>query len=508
MKYSVTGIQMKQIDRYTISQIGIPSMVLMERAALEVVKDAELLADGNCRCHIWSVCGTGNNGADGIAAGRMLHQKGYQVTVILAGNAVHRTEEQKAQISIAEQIGVTLIEYEDVIPGTCDIIIDAIFGIGLTRPVDGSYRSLIEMLQKQKNSRVVAVDIPSGIHADTGQVMGTAMKADRTVTFGYYKSGLLTYPGRSYAGTLRIADIGFPEQGLKQSGWDAMVLEPADLQYLPERTPDGNKGTFGRLLLIAGSAGMSGAAYLSAYSAYRMGAGLVRIITVEENRQILQTQLPEAVIETFSADQAQAPEFIQWLEEQIDWATAIAAGPGLGREPHVKLLVETILTHAYVPLVLDADALNTISEYPELSGYYTDNMIVTPHIGEMARLTNKSIPELKEDPLTAAREYSSQYGVTCVLKDAATVIANQDGDTWLNASGNSGMAKAGSGDVLTGIIGALLVQGMEISDAAAFGVYLHGCAGDAAVRQLGAYGLLASDIADFINPSLKGSEDT
>ncbi len=517
MRYSVTGAQMKQIDRYTIDQVGIPSMVLMERAALEVVRDVEELAheggllpfgQTNVRgtFHIWSVCGTGNNGADGIAAGRILHEKGYDVTVILVGDAARRTEEHILQMQIAENIGVTLVEYEDFIPGSCDIIIDAIFGIGLTRPVGGEYRKVMEMILDQPHSKVVAVDIPSGIHADTGQVMGLAVKADHTVTFGYDKSGLLIYPGRKYAGMLRVADIGFPAVSLNQDtlrGWDAVVLEPEDLKDLPQRSPDGNKGTFGRLLLIAGSAGMSGAAFLSAYSAYRMGAGLVRIITVEENRQILQSQLPEAVIETFPSDQMQGAEFDSWLEAQIDWATAMVIGPGLGRDLYVKSLVETVMTHAYVPLVLDADALNTIAEFSELTCYYTENMIITPHVGEMARLAGKSIPELKDDLLAAAREYSNQYGVTCVLKDAATVITNQDGDTWLNTSGNSGMAKAGSGDVLTGIIGGLLAQGMEVSEAAAYGAYLHGLAGDAAVQEKGTYGLLTREIADYINDILK-----
>lgn len=508
MRYSVTGAQMKQIDQYAIDEVGIPSMVLMERAALEVVKEAELLTGGDRNRQIRAICGTGNNGADGIAAGRILHQKGYPVTVVLVGDAGRRTEEHRLQQQIAVRIGVRVMEYGDFELQSGDIIIDAIFGIGLTRPVDGVYRNVIERLCNRPDCPVVAVDIPSGIHADTGQVMGVAVRADRTVTFGYDKSGLLVYPGRSYAGVLRVCDIGFPAEGLVQSGWDAMVLEKEDLKALPKRHSDGNKGTFGRLLLIAGSAGMSGAAFLSAYSAYRMGTGLVRIITAEDNRQILQTQLPEAVIETFAPDQMEPAELALWLEAQIDWATAMVAGPGLGREAYVRTLVETVMTHAYVPLVLDADALNTIAEDPQLGRYYTENMIITPHVGEMARLTGKSIPELKEDPLTAAREYSSQSGITCVLKDAATVVAGQDGDTWINTSGNSGMAKAGSGDVLTGIIGGLLAQGMEVSKAAAFGVYLHGLAGDEAVREKGIYGLLTSEIADYINPCLKGSDHT
>lgn len=524
MRYSVTGAQMKAIDRETIDRIGIPSMVLMERAALEVVKEVKDLAGGDKKQPVWSVCGTGNNGADGIAAGRILHEQGYDVTVILTGTCDQMTKEHKQQQQIARAIGVRFIalgseasfvdtdQVESVeslaycMAGSRGIVIDAIFGIGLSRPVTGRYQDLIAMLKRQMSCQVVAVDIPSGIHADTGQVMGIALPAKRTVTFGYEKSGLLCYPGRTYAGVLRIADIGFPGQVLLDIGWDAKILETKDLKRLPERMASANKGTFGKLLIIAGSEGMSGAAYLSAYSAYRMGTGLVKVLTVEENRPILQMQLPEAIIETYDRHETGTDSLRQWMEGQCDWATAIVLGPGLGRDAYVNFLVETVLAHAYVPVVLDADALNTISESPQLTGYYTENIVITPHMGEMARLTGNSIPELKEDALAAAREYSCQYGITCVLKDAVTIIADKDGETWLNTSGNSGMAKAGSGDVLTGVIGGLLAQGMEMTEAAVYGTYLHGRAGDLAVCEKGNRSLLAHEIADFMNQVIKESE--
>lgn len=509
MKVSVTGTQMKQIDGDTIHRIGIPSMVLMERAALAVTAEVERMAKEagfgsglrERAARVWIACGTGNNGADGIAIGRMLHGKGYEVTVLLAGNPEHATPEHRSQQAIAERLGVPIVEYRDFIPGSCDIIVDAIFGIGLGRNVEGEYRELIEMLSAQKTRLVAAVDIPSGIHADTGQVMGTALLAKVTVTFGYQKTGMLLYPGKTYAGDVLVADIGFSDISLQNVGWDAFIPEPADLCRLPRRQADSNKGTYGKLLLIAGSRGMSGAAYLSALAAYRAGAGLVKILTVEENRQILQSQLPEAILETYSAEAALEAEaaFTGWIERQCGWATAIVLGPGLSQEPYVRRLAELVLTHAYVPIVLDADALNTVAANPELTGYFTENIIITPHIGEMSRLTGKTVSEIKSHAVAVAREYSQAFGVTCVLKDAVTVTADREGITYINSSGNSGMAKAGSGDVLAGIIGSLLAQGMELSEAAFFGAYLHGLAGDAAAELLGKRSILAHEIADSIS---------
>lgn len=518
MKVSVTGAQMKQIDSDTIGRIGIPSMVLMERAALAVVEAVERIArpvrfscgaadtgkgqDGMQKrpARVWIACGTGNNGADGIAAGRMLHGRGYEVTVLLAGSREHATPEYRSQEAIAKRLGVVLVEYHDFIPGSCDIIVDAVFGVGLCRDIGGEYRKLIEMLAAQRTGHVVAVDIPSGIHADDGRVMGMALPAEVTVTFGYLKTGLLLYPGKEYAGEVVVADIGFSHVSLERAGWDALVPERADLCRLPGRRADSNKGTYGKLLIIAGSRGMSGAAYLSALSAYRAGAGLVKILTVEENRQILQSQLPEAIVETYTCEDARKaePDFVQVMEAHCAWATAIVLGPGLSQEPYVKKLVELVLTHAYVPIVMDADALNTVAAYPGLAAYYTENIMITPHVGEMARLTGKTVQEIKEHALAVAREYSGRHGITCVLKDAATVTADRDGMTYLNTSGNCGMAKGGSGDVLAGLIGSLLAQGAELSEAAFLGVYLHGLAGDAAAGDLGNRSILAREIADYL----------
>lgn len=513
MKYTVTGNQMKEIDRDTIERIGIPSLVLMERAALAVAEAAALCAEGSQeerrrgdgilsekngfgadrkRVRIGAVCGTGNNGADGIAAGRILWNRGYEVTLFLAGDPEHGTEEYKIQKQIADRLGIASKPASVFDIRECDVVLDALFGIGLTRNVEGEYKRLAEEMSAGQGADVIAVDIPSGIHAGTGAVMGAAVKASLTVTFGYWKSGLLLYPGKEYAGEVVVKDIGFPDCGLKKAGWDGMVLEQEDLAGMPKRPADSNKGTFGRLLVIAGSKGMSGAAYLSALAAYRVGAGLVKILTAPENRVILQILLPEAIVDVLEFSE----DFRLKVKKNCEWADAIVAGPGIGQGEEAEALTEAVLSIAQVPVVLDADGLNAVSRKVQLKKHFAGKVIVTPHMGEMARLTKKTIQELKADRVQAAQEYAADTGAVCVLKDASTVIADREGRVYINPSGCSAMAKAGSGDVLAGVIGGLLAQNMTRTEAAAFGAYIHGLAGERAAGKWGEHALLAREMTE------------
>ncbi|WP_460641242.1 NAD(P)H-hydrate dehydratase [Lacrimispora brassicae] len=504
MRYLVTGGQMKEVDRYTIENIGIPSLVLMERAALAVTE--EVVKHGKKTDRIWVLCGNGNNGADGVAAARMLHLKGYTVSALLAGGKEKGSREYVTQISIAEHTGVSLVEFSDFIPGVCDILIDGLFGVGLDREILGRYREIMEAVLLSRPKFTVAVDIPSGIHSDTGQIMGIALRADVTITFGYEKLGSMLYPGKEYCGKVVVADIGFPNEGLERIRTEYFTLEPGDEEHLPKRPAYSNKGSFGKVLVVAGSENMSGAAYLSALAAYRTGAGLVKIFTVKENRTILQTGLPEAIITTYEAGEAEAgtEEFKKLLVKQCEWATVIVLGPGLGQESYVRNLVEEVLASAYVPIILDADGLGIIASYPELTSYFTENIIVTPHLGEMARLTGSSAETIKKHLVAVAREYADRFGITCVLKDAVTIGALKDQRTYINGSGNSAMAKAGAGDVLTGIIAGLLALGLEESDAAAFGVWLHGRAGDIIREKQGDHSLLARELAEEIHSIWQG----
>lgn len=506
MKYLVTGEQMKAVDKYTIETIGIPSLVLMERAAAAVAE--ETLKTAKMSDHIWVVCGTGNNGADGIAAARMMKIKGYSVTVIIAGNEAHGTQEFHLQKEIAGRLEVPMAEWKDFLPGRCDILIDAVFGVGLGREIQGEYRDVIQMMRDAGAGRTIAVDMPSGIHSGTGQIMGIAVKADVTVTFGYEKLGCVLYPGREYCGSVVVADIGFPPVSLSHGPAPAWTYTEEDLCRIPERKAYSNKGTFGKVLLIAGSVNMSGAAYLSGLAAYRMGAGLVKIMTVEENRAILQQLLPEAILTVCNPQDAleDREAWERMIERECAWADVIVAGPGLGQETYAAELVKGVLTHAYVPMVLDADGLNIIASHKELTQYYTENIIITPHLGEMARLTGKEIAEIQRELVKTAGDYSSSHGITCVLKDAATVAAGRDGQIFVNTSGNSAMAKAGSGDVLAGTIAGLLAQGMDVFEAASLGVYIHGLAGDRYRKKNGAQGLLARELAEEIGRLTAGEE--
>lgn len=509
MRTLVTAKQMKAVDAYTIHTIGVPSMVLMERAALQVAE--AVMEHAGKKDAVRAICGTGNNGADGVAAARMLYLRGYDASVYVVGDVDKGTEEFAAQILIARNLGMKIKPWREAAQDSITLLIDAMFGVGLSRPVEGEYRQCMEMLQAMRISHIVAVDVPSGIHGDTGTVMGAALKADTTVTFGWEKTGTALYPGREYAGHVTVCDIGFPESALSavldetEGNGYAVTYGPEDLARIPGRPAYSNKGTFGKVLIAAGSKNMCGAAYLSALAAYRTGAGLVKLLTVEENRQILQERLPEAIIATYTSDQlVQGREdFKKMIEEQMNWADVVVLGPGLGSEPYVEYLVEDILTSAFVPVIIDADGLNAIAGHPYLTTYYTENIIITPHLGEMARLTGESISDIKENLAAVALEYAGRYGITCVLKDAATVVAGKDGSLYINSSGNSAMAKAGSGDVLTGMIAGLAAIGMEEEQAALMGVYLHGRAGDAAAKKIGRHSILASDLADHIGQAME-----
>lgn len=504
MRYLLTGKQAKAVDAYSMEKMKIPSMVLMERAALAVAQSIQEMTDDSEP--VLAVCGMGNNGADGVAAARILYLRGYSVQVVLVGNLQKASRELAAQVEIARNLGVpVLMGEQDELPVSGAAVIDALFGVGLAREVTGTPGQWTDRINRWREEGrvrcVVSVDLPSGIDADTGAVMGRAVRADRTVTFGWEKLGTALYPGRDYGGEVTIAEIGFPREAIRHLAQEpALAYGIEDLERIPPRKAYSNKGTFGRILIVAGSKHMCGAAYLSALAAYRMGAGLVKILTVQENRPVLQQLLPEAILATYTQSQLieGREEFRQMIDAQCQWADVVIMGPGLGSEEYVEYLVEDILTAACTPVVVDADGLNTIAAHPYLTSYFTENLIITPHLGEMSRLTGQPVSEIQKDLVSCARNYALRYGLTCVLKDAATVVASRDGEIYVNTSGNSAMAKAGSGDVLSGVIGALLALGMEEKEAARLGAYLHGRAGDLAEKEGGPHGLLARELADYL----------
>lgn len=487
MEWIVTAREMKYCDTNTIEYFGVPSLVLMERAALKTVEFIEQKNYSLRKTLI--VCGTGNNGGDGLAVARLLFLKGCAVEVLVMGDKKHFSKEAKNQYEICLQYHVPMID--QLLAEDYSLVIDALFGIGLGRNIEAAYAEVIDRVNQMQAVRV-AVDMPSGIAADTGSVMGTAFRADATVTFGYRKAGQVFYPGSEYVGELCVADIGIGAPSWMDKKPGMAALEAEDMRKLLQRQPDGNKGTFGKVLIVAGSCGMAGAAYFASKAAYKSGCGLVRIYTAEENRSVLQTKLPEAIVTTYSGKRPDTTALI----EAMAWADVIVMGPGLGTDETAAQLVKNVLHNAAVPVVLDADALNLIAKDTSILLKPHTDMVVTPHLGEMARLSDVSVSYLKENMVSAAEEFARTYNVICVLKDARTVTAVPYERTYLNLSGNDAMATGGSGDVLSGIIGGLIAQGIHAEQAAPAAVYWHGLAGEAAAKRLGRHGVLASDILD------------
>lgn len=495
MEYLVTAQEMKAYDAEAIERIGIPSMVLMERAALSAWEEIRKRfpaggAPGDGAWRILILAGCGNNGADGLALARMLAEQGDQVEVVCCGKEEKATREWKNQRSILENYSVRIGSKPE--GGEYNILIDALFGVGLTREVTGEYAEIIGWINSLRGYKV-ALDIPSGIHSDHGKIMGCAVKADLTVSFAFCKRGLVFYPGAEYAGEIAVRDIGIGEGCFGGSAPEMFRFTEKAQELLPYRSPQGNKGTFGKVLLVAGSRNMAGAAVLAARGSYCAGAGMVKIISQECNRDILQTSVPEALLGD-----------VQGLEQGLQWALVAAAGPGLGTSSEAAAALEKVLEESRLPLVLDADALNLLAADSRLQDRLAAQaregreVILTPHIGELSRLTGRSIQEVKDNSLECTKSLAERLNCVIVSKDARTLICRSGGLVCVNTTGNSGMAVAGSGDVLTGIIAGLLAQGMDCFRAAAVGVYLHGCAGDAAAARYGEHGLAAGDIAEAL----------
>lgn len=488
MKYILTGKQMKAVDSHTINDIGIPGIVLMERAALSV---ASLIMENEAKeKSVLVVCGVGNNGADGLAVCRMLHLNGYNTCICVLGDMGKATDDFKTQLNIVKNLG---IEIDDKMK-PCDVIVDAVFGVGLSREVTGKYKNVIEQINEAR-AKKYAVDIPSGIDADTGKVLGIAVKAHHTVTFGYHKVGTVLYPGADYCGKVTVADIGFagdinPDDKIK-------CIEKKDLKNVPKRKNYSNKGTYGKVLIIAGSKEISGAAVLSAIAAFKTGAGMVRVFTHENNRGIIGRLIPEAMINTYNTEHFD----MKSLEACINWCNVIAVGPGIGTGELQTKMIEKVLD-AKLPTVLDADGINTISRKREIKNKLHKNVIMTPHLGEMSRFMAVPVEEIAENLIKYAEKVNYQYGVSVVLKDARTVIVNNNG-TYINLTGNSGMATAGSGDVLTGIIVALLGMKAGLDNGAVLGPFIHGLAGDLAAKEFTKESMMAGDIVKKIAEALK-----
>lgn len=531
MEYLLNSEQMKAVDQYSIHKIGIPSVVLMERAAYtvsELVKARAFVAYAGMnewvdsaairevrKPKILCMSGRGNNGADGLAVARHLMQAGCQVDVMCLGDdQAASTDEYKIQRNILFNMDANIIEC--VQQEEYDYIVDAIFGVGLSRTVEGEYAKAIELVNGIKKNHpstvIVSVDIPSGINSTDGSVMGTAVKADCTVTFGYKKLGMMLNPGAEYTGEIITADIGFAEVSVSELGGDYVAYTYAleDVKNVPKRGDNINKGDCGKVLVVAGSADMGGAAAMSAAGAYRSGAGLVKVFTHSNNRELLLKYVPEAVALTYGSELTEQDK--DSLKNACKWADCVVVGPGLSQSEDAKAILDTVIESTdNTCIIVDADGLNLIASdrthYDKLLKTRPHNtVIITPHMGEMSRLTGASIEELKRRPIESARGLAGTMNCACVLKDAKTVVTDSS-NVYVNTTGNGGMATAGAGDVLTGVLAGMLTAGFgNVMDATTMAVNIHGCAGDMCKECKGSRSMKAWDIVESLPRIYKYSE--
>jgi hydroxyethylthiazole kinase-like uncharacterized protein yjeF len=496
--------QMREADRRTIEDVGIPSLVLMENAGRQVVAAIEASFEEALSGRVAVLCGRGNNGGDGFVVARTLAQRGVEPLVVLIGSVAEVHGDARTNLEILGRLGLTVVEVTDAQAwelhfseiSRCDLIVDAIFGTGFRGPIEGVLETVVADVNGS-GIPVVAVDLPSGLSADSHDPPGDSIEASMTVTLAAPKIPLVLPPAERRAGDLVIADIGIPSDIIESLEGPRIELLTRDAMraVLDPRPPEAHKGDFGRVVIVAGSTGKTGAAHLAGLGALRSGAGLVTLATPRSCQPVLAAMAPEYMTEPLDESPSGGVDFAaldRVLELQAD---VIAAGSGLGTAPGTSAFIHGLVERAGVPLVLDADALNVFAEDPErLTGRDGVDVIITPHPGEMARLAGLSIEEVQNERLDVARQFAMTHRVHVVLKGHRTIVATPDGDTFINLTGNPGMATGGTGDVLTGMIAAWFGQLLDAEAACKLAVYLHGLAGDLAEADEGEVAMTAGDV--------------
>lgn len=515
----LTAEQMRELDRRAIEENSVPGVVLMENAGRGA---AHFVNTRYCSLQpksVLVVAGKGNNGGDGYVIARHLENMGWSVfTLILAdrreisGDAstnLHILEESLHSIDYALTVE-EIDQYFDQLSGV-SLVVDAIFGNGLNSAVRGHYRQAIVRINAL-SLPVVAVDLPSGCHASSGEILAEAIKADSSVSFAFAKIGQVSYPAYEYGGDLYIADIGFP-QSLRETVTEQFVFVADEVaaSLLPHRPAAGHKGTFGHVLVVAGSTGKGGAAQMCSVASLRSGSGLVTLATSDTIEGHIAPMVAEVMTVALPSELGCISfSGLDQIQKIYQDKNVIALGPGLGQDGSVKQLVRGMIQNVSIPLVIDADALNVISDdLGCLKDRRAKDVVVTPHPGEMARLTGLTVDKIQSSRSAVASDFSKIWNVVVVLKGARTVIAAPDGRVWINSSGNSGMACGGMGDILTGVIAGWLAQGVDVFSAAVLGVYLHGKAADNCQAIYGGTGYLATDLLPQLpvaRQSLMGEE--
>jgi len=509
------GSQILEADERAISS-GVSSIELMENAGRSCVLEIKKIFSCLYGRRAVIFCGKGNNGGDGFVIARLLHKQGCEVMVLIISSDLNLKDDPGQNLARLQGLGVKPLLLNDnkwsverVLGNfSPDIIVDAIFGIGLSGEVQGLYRLSIDRINnlaaylKQKNNNglplLVSVDCPSGIDSNTGMVLGTAVKADLTITFSGYKYGLLNQPGASYTGRIVLADVGIDEKFMPESGifyTTSSVVKDS----LKPRLPYGHKGDFGIILMIAGSYGMAGAAALAAKAAFLSGAGLVRVVLPSSIYPVVSTLTPEATYLPISGKNEKYldHECIYRILDEVGTSDVVLIGPGLGREKETGVLVRDLIKSIDKPFVLDADGIYALAENIDVIFEKKTECILTPHPGELSRLIGDKIPYDRR--LQLNRDFAMNFRLISVLKGSRTLITSETGDTFINLSGNHGMATGGSGDVLAGLIASLIGQGNDPFVSAAAGAFLHGLSGDMAANKKGKVSITAVDVLNFLS---------
>jgi len=508
----LNAAQMREADRFTIEDIGIPSLVLMENAGRQVVAALEAAYEARLEGRVAVLCGRGNNGGDGFVVARTLMQRGVDVAVFLIGTVTDVRGDARSNLDILGRLGATVVEIADEQTwelhfsevSQCTLIVDAIFGTGLKSALAGMMETVVADVNAS-GIPIVSIDLPSGLSADTPHLIGDCIDASMTVTLATPKLPLVLPPGEMHAGDVVIADIGIPSEVVEGlEGQYIELLTPEQLKPLVEpRAADSHKGDFGRVTIIAGSRGKTGAAYLAAVGALRSGTGLVTVATPASCLPVIASMGAEFMTEPLGDSKsgfvtAAAAEAVLEMRHDV-----IACGPGLGREPSVGEFVRTLVERATVPLVLDADALTALAEDPSsLVGREERDVIITPHPGEMARLVGASVDEVQANRIEVASHFAATRHVYVVLKGHRTIVATPEGRVFINPTGNAGMATGGTGDLLTGMIAAWLAQLLDAEAACRLAVFLHGAAGDLAEASEGEVSMTATDVAALLGKAL------
>jgi hydroxyethylthiazole kinase-like uncharacterized protein yjeF len=511
----VTTEQMRELDRKAIDERGIAGLTLMENAGRAVAESALRLTESQADRPIVVVCGRGNNGGDGFVAARRLADAGRRVKVFLAAHTEDVEGDARACLQRLSEAAVEVLEVEDVQPvrkACCaaGLVVDALLGTGLSGKVRGLPGELIEVMN-QCGRPVLAVDVPSGLDADTGEPLGLAVRAVETVTMGLPKIGLFLYPGMDSVGRVTVADIGFPADLVNDSPSAGDLTDQEWVRMLlPRRRTSAHKGSFGRVLVIAGSAGMTGAACLCAEAALRVGAGLVTVGCPASINDILEVKLTEAMTfplpETYSRTlDTRALALILELAEE---ASVVAIGPGLSREPETAVLVRRLAARVERPMVVDADGINALADAAVILEGDHAPAVLTPHPGEMARLMGVATEQVQAHRARFAEAAAKRFRSVVVLKGARSIVAERSRPLTINPTGNPGMATGGTGDVLTGMVAGLLAQGLLPFEAAAAATYLHGLAGDLAADLLGEASLVAGDLLESLPIAIQQVEES